>query len=54
MVGKALIEKLVVACPGIEKIYVLIRENRGKNADERLRTLLTQDVSTTTTTNRSN
>lgn len=34
--GKVLIEKLLRSCPGVNKIYVLIRERRGKSAEERL------------------
>lgn len=34
--GKALIEKLLRACPDIDKIYILIREKRGKTAQQRL------------------
>lgn len=35
-VGKALIEKLLRSCPDIKRIYVLVREKRGKRAQERL------------------
>lgn len=35
--GKVLIEKLLRSCPGIEKIYVLIRQKKGKTGEERLK-----------------
>lgn len=35
-VGKLLLEKLLVSCEKINKIYVLIREKNGHSAEERL------------------
>lgn len=35
-IGQLLIEKLLRTCGGIDKIYLLIREKRGKTAEERL------------------
>lgn len=43
--GKALIEKLLRSCPDINKIFVLIRPKKGKEARERLEDLKTQSVS---------
>nr|CAD7576605.1 unnamed protein product [Timema californicum] len=33
--GKVLVEKLLRSCPGIDKIYLLIRQNKGVKADKR-------------------
>lgn len=38
--GKVLVEKLLRACPGVHKIYLLIRPKRGQNAHDRLQQLL--------------
>lgn len=38
--GKVLIEKLVRSCPDIKRIFMLIRPKKGKNAEERLQTIL--------------
>lgn len=35
-IGKVLIEKLLRSCSGVKKIYVLIRERRGKSIQERI------------------
>lgn len=37
--GKVLIEKLVRSCPGINKVFVLLRAKRGKNIHERIEEL---------------
>ncbi|KAL0273819.1 UNVERIFIED_CONTAM: hypothetical protein PYX00_006400 [Menopon gallinae] len=42
--GKILIEKLLVSCPNIGKIYLLIREKKGKSFDERFDILFREDV----------
>ncbi|KAG5880869.1 hypothetical protein JTB14_017795 [Gonioctena quinquepunctata] len=34
--GKVMLEKLLFACPGIDKIYLLIRNKRGKSPQQRL------------------
>ncbi|KAJ8916622.1 hypothetical protein NQ315_000267 [Exocentrus adspersus] len=39
-VGKVLLEKLLRACPGISRIYLLIRPKRDQQAQERLQQLL--------------
>ncbi|CAH2008941.1 unnamed protein product [Acanthoscelides obtectus] len=39
-VGKVLIEKLLRSCPGIEKIYMLIRPKKGKDIQERLEAIV--------------
>lgn len=39
-IGKALIEKLVRSCEGIKRIYILVREKRGKSVKERLSDLI--------------
>lgn len=38
--GKVLLEKLLRACPGVSKIYLLIRPKKGQDAHERLQQLL--------------
>uniref|UniRef100_V5GSY3 Fatty acyl-CoA reductase n=1 Tax=Anoplophora glabripennis TaxID=217634 RepID=V5GSY3_ANOGL len=38
--GKVLLEKLLRACPGVSKIYLLIRPLKGQDAQERLQQLL--------------
>lgn len=43
--GKILVEKLLASCPGIGQIYLIIREKKGQNAEERLKDLMNQSVS---------
>ncbi|KAL3270689.1 hypothetical protein HHI36_021217 [Cryptolaemus montrouzieri] len=38
--GKVLLEKLLRSCPGVSKVYLLIRPKKGQNAHERLSELL--------------
>lgn len=38
--GKVLLEKLLRSCPGVSKIYLLIRPKKGENAQERLQQLM--------------
>lgn len=42
--GKALIEKLLRSCPGITKIFVLIRPKNGLETSERLNKLKDESV----------
>ncbi|XP_072397800.1 putative fatty acyl-CoA reductase CG5065 [Diabrotica undecimpunctata] len=42
--GKLLIEKLLRSCPGIGKIYVLLRPKRGRSIEERLEKLVESPV----------
>ena len=42
--GKVLMEKLLRSCPGISKIYVLIRPKRGVDAQTRLDKVLDSKV----------
>ncbi|XP_050513716.1 putative fatty acyl-CoA reductase CG5065 isoform X2 [Diabrotica virgifera virgifera] len=42
--GKLLIEKLLRSCPGIGKIYVLLRPKRGNSIEERLEKVLESPV----------
>lgn len=44
-VGKALIEKLLRSCPGIKRIYLLMRLKKGTNAQQRLQKLTENSVS---------
>lgn len=43
-VGKALLEKLLRSCPGIDTIYVLMRPKRGLSVDQRYKELLKNQV----------
>lgn len=36
LVGKLVLEKLLRCCDGVEKIYVLARAKKGKDAQERI------------------
>ncbi|XP_014261584.1 putative fatty acyl-CoA reductase CG5065 [Cimex lectularius] len=40
LMGKVLLEKLLYSCPGLDKIYVLLRSKRGKGADSRLEDII--------------
>ncbi|KAG5899575.1 hypothetical protein JTB14_022905 [Gonioctena quinquepunctata] len=42
--GKVLLEKLLRSCPGVSKIYLLIRPKRGQEAPERLQQLLSSPL----------
>ena len=39
-VGKVLLEKLLRTCPGIERIYILVRPKKGQNPQERVKNLM--------------
>ncbi|CAK1546361.1 unnamed protein product [Leptosia nina] len=43
-VGKALLEKLLRSCPGIETVYVLMRPKRGLSVEQRYKELLKNQV----------
>lgn len=43
--GKVLIEKLLRSCPGINKIYVLLRPKKGCNEQTRINEMFTIPVS---------
>ncbi|XP_059061565.1 putative fatty acyl-CoA reductase CG5065 [Achroia grisella] len=43
-VGKALLEKLLRSCPGIDTIYILMRPKRGLTVDQRYKELLKNQV----------
>jgi hypothetical protein len=43
-VGKALLEKLLRSCPGIDTIYVLMRPKRGLTVEQRYKDLLKNQV----------
>lgn len=43
-VGKALLEKLLRSCAGIEIIYVLMRPKRGLSVEQRYKELLKNQV----------
>ncbi|XP_023955148.1 putative fatty acyl-CoA reductase CG5065 [Bicyclus anynana] len=43
-VGKVLLEKLLYSCPGIDKVYLLVRETQGATAHQRMQKLLEEPV----------
>lgn len=43
--GKVLVEKLLRSCPGIKKIYLLIRPKRGQDIHARLGEIIDSPVS---------
>lgn len=43
--GKVLVEKLLRSCPGVERIFLLIRPKREKDINNRLQQLLDVPVS---------
>ncbi|KOB75536.1 Uncharacterized protein OBRU01_08276 [Operophtera brumata] len=43
--GKVLVEKLLRTCPGIKRIYVLMRSKKGHNSKERLEDYFNNKVS---------
>lgn len=43
--GKVLIEKLLYACPGLNKIYALMRPKRGKSVGQRVEDMFKLPVS---------
>lgn len=45
-VGKALLEKLLRSCPGIDTIYILMRPKRGLTVEQRYKELLKNQVCT--------
>ncbi len=42
--GKVLVEKLLRSCPGIDRLYLLIRPAASKDAGDRLRELINSQV----------
>lgn len=44
--GKALVNKLLTTCPGLEVVYVLIRSKKTKDVKKRFEEFLNDDVST--------
>lgn len=43
--GKVLVEKLLRSCPGVERIYLLVRPKKGQDPNSRLHKLLSLPVS---------
>lgn len=43
--GKILIEKLLRSCPEVKNLYLLLREKKGKDPDERLKSIIDCPVS---------
>lgn len=43
-VGKALLEKLLRSCPGIDTVYVLMRPKRGLSVEQRYKELIKNQV----------
>ena len=44
-IGKILVEKLLRGCPGIKRIYFLVRPKKGLSCTERLQKMFTLPVS---------
>ena len=42
--GKVLVEKLLRSCPGIDRIYLLMRASKGQSVECRLRGLIDNQV----------
>lgn len=42
--GKVLVEKLLRSCPGINRLYLLMRPSRGKEVTIRLQELISNEV----------
>ncbi len=42
--GKVLVEKLLRSCPGIERLYLLMRPSKGQSVDVRLQELINNQV----------
>jgi fatty acyl-CoA reductase len=42
--GKVLVEKLLRSCPGIDRVYLLLRPSKGKDVTSRLQELINNEV----------
>lgn len=42
--GKVLVEKLLRSCPGINRVYVLMRPSKGKEVTVRIKELISNEV----------
>jgi fatty acyl-CoA reductase len=42
--GKVLVEKLLRSCPGINRLYILMRPSKGKEVAVRLQELISNEV----------
>lgn len=45
--GKVLVEKLLRSCPGINRLYLLMRPSKGKEVTTRLQELISNEVKET-------
>ncbi|XP_041986255.1 putative fatty acyl-CoA reductase CG5065 [Aricia agestis] len=43
-VGKVMLEKLLYSCPGLETVYILIREKQDQNANQRLKKVFSEQL----------
>ncbi|XP_046382883.1 fatty acyl-CoA reductase 1-like isoform X2 [Ischnura elegans] len=43
-IGKAIVEKLLHSCPGVKKLYLLVRPKKGLDPQERVKRLIEQTV----------
>jgi fatty acyl-CoA reductase len=43
--GKVLVEKILRSCPGLERLYLLMRPSKGQSVDCRLREFIQNEVS---------
>lgn len=44
-IGKVLVEKILRCCPGVERLYLLMRPSKGLSVDYRLREFIQNEVS---------
>jgi FlaA1/EpsC-like NDP-sugar epimerase len=44
-IGKVLVEKILRCCPGVERLYLLMRPSKGQSVDYRLREFIQNEVS---------
>lgn len=42
--GKLIVNKLIRSCPQINRVYLLVRDKKGKNAHERLEDMFNMPV----------
>lgn len=42
--GKVLVEKLLRSCPGVDRLYLLMRPSQGKEVSTRFQELISNEV----------
>ncbi len=43
-IGKVLVEKILRSCPGVERLYLLMRPSKGQSVDDRQREFIQNQV----------